>query len=272
MLSSLLSDVTNPAKSIATRLQHARSHCSAYLTTAVVAIATISGCNGAQDDNLPKGNWNAGTAVTVVKEEGDYALVRDNEGNEAYVRSTLLKQRGTFDEGTHSHTLSADSKFFDQAPSNPPAPPPRPPNKITGEQLGLNILYLTEKSNKEVIAPFITVEELRDPETGEKCWPALMCVNPDCPAKGKGRDGGPFVFIHPHPGTEIVCPECAKTRNPATETPEQRYQYRSWVRQYELPETKARIKELDAERRRASEARRARKRDGGVTPGSGSAK
>ena len=125
-------------------------------------------------------------------------------------------------------------------------------------------MYLATKSHKQVIAPggrgvFI------DPETGEVCWPALVCNNPNCPGR---RNGEPFLFCEADPGVYVKsgktlgydmaasqaaphlgtgCPRCAANRNFATETAEVRKQYINWVQPYVLPETAEKMKQLDAE-------------------------
>ena len=76
------------------------------------------------------------------------------------------------------------------------AAPPRSRDEIFRERLELPSVYLTVKSHKQVSAPggkgsFV------DNETGELCWPALCCNNPDCPGR---TSEGPYLFIDPDPG------------------------------------------------------------------------
>jgi hypothetical protein len=141
-------------------------------------------------------------------------------------------------------------------------PPPPSRDEIFQERLELPALYFTAKTHRRVIAParkglFI------DAQTGEVCWPALACHNPDCPGR-KGDE--PLLFIEPDAGVyakpdgtigydqaraaaqrSVVagCPECLKKRNLKAETPERRARYVSWVKPYVLPETAARLAELD---------------------------
>jgi len=142
-------------------------------------------------------------------------------------------------------------------------PPPLSRDEIFRQRLELPALYLTAKTHKRVIAP-MSKGMFVDAETGEICWPALACNNPDCPGR---KAGEPFVFIEPDAGSYVKpdgsigydparaaaervvgpCPQCAKIRDPRTETNAQRQQYISWVRPYVLPETAERMKQLDEE-------------------------
>lgn len=142
-------------------------------------------------------------------------------------------------------------------------PPPRTRDEIFRDRVSLPAVYLTVKTHTRVLAPggkgaFI------DQETGELCWPALACTNPNCPGKGKDE---PYLFIDPDPGVFVkpdgtlgydlamakaskadgTCPKCAANRNFANETNEDRQRYINWVRPYVLPETAQRQKALDEE-------------------------
>lgn len=157
-------------------------------------------------------------------------------------------------------------------------PPARARDEIFREETALPAVYMTGKSRKRVIAPR-SRGAFVDEQTGELCWPALACQRPECP--GRGSDGEPYLFISPDPamyakpdgtigvdptrtgdgGPESrgLCPKCWEERNPDAETEEQRQQFVNWVKPYELPETKERLKELEAERQRR--LRRDRYRD-----------
>jgi hypothetical protein len=129
------------------------------------------------------------------------------------------------------------------------SPPARKQVDISTEQRSLDALFLTEKSHRKVIVPQNT-RELTDPETGEVIWPAMVCNNPNCPGKDKGADGLPFLFICTDPSKPMYCPECLTVRDLGSETNEEMGRYIGWVTPYRLPETAARIQELDAERKR----------------------
>ncbi len=144
--------------------------------------------------------------------------------------------------------------------SEPPPPPSR--DEIFRQRLDLPALYFTAKTHKRVIAP-ASKGLFVDEQTGEVCWPALVCNNPECP----GRQGDePLLFIEPDAGVYAKpdgtigydraraaagrsavagCPACLKRRKLQKETPEERARYVSWVQPYVLPETAARLKELD---------------------------
>ena len=131
---------------------------------------------------------------------------------------------------------------------------------ISTEQRSLPVLFLMEKSRKEVILPANTTK-LVDATGGERLWPAITCTNPDCPGKNKGTNDRPFLFICPDPTRPIRCPECLKIRDLESETDRQRMQYAAWARPYVLPETAARMRRLAAERKcRIAELRQLEKR------------
>jgi hypothetical protein len=132
------------------------------------------------------------------------------------------------------------------------------------------VLYLTD-DGREIIAPGSQYGAIVDPQTKKIAWAAMVCDNPDCPGKSKGKGGRPFLFTWPNPllfvaedGSvasgqpttpeqlkefdkfkTVACPECAKTRKLDEETDEQRMKYQQWCRRYVLPEAAARLKELD---------------------------
>lgn len=94
---------------------------------------------------------------------------------------------------------------------------------------------------------------------GEVYWRAMTCFSPACPGEGDGTY--PYLFINPHPGSDTFCPACKEIRDPATETTEERNQYRYWARAYVLPQAAERQKQIDAEhRRRLQEARERRRK------------
>lgn len=155
---------------------------------------------------------------------------------------------------------------------------PRTPQQIDAERESLPALYLT-KSGREIIAP-------RNPERaianrGELAYAAWACRNPNCPGEKNGDR--PFLFVWPNPLAELnadgtlgrreqkpnedyvdllramnipetpTCPACLQQRNVAKESTAQRNQYFTWCEEFVLPETAARLKELDEEHRRRIE-------------------
>jgi len=146
-------------------------------------------------------------------------------------------------------------------------PPPRSRDEIFLDRMKLPAVYFTAKSHKRVIAPAGNGMFL-DAESGELCWPALACTNPDCPGR---QNGEPYLFIEPDVGFYIksdktvdynaaaalaaprsdgTCPKCAAKRNRATESQEVRQRYINWARPYVLPETAEKLKALDEELKR----------------------
>jgi len=146
-------------------------------------------------------------------------------------------------------------------------PRPKTLEELYEEERKLPALYLTTQTNQRVIAPGdrgVFVHE----KTGELCWPASGCYNPDCP--GRTPSGEPFVFIAPDPamfakpdgtvgydpsrGGELDnyygnCPQCLKIRQLDQESDEDRLRYSTFVRPYVLPETEKRREELQAARK-----------------------
>ena len=148
---------------------------------------------------------------------------------------------------------------------------------IEAETRSLPGLYLTADTNREVIAP-VNLGVFVDEETGELCFPAYECKNPDCPGEPKGDR--PYLFIHRDvlvkvgPDGEILyedlpeeadpeeyyrsrgsywvptCPACMQNRNLAQETEEERRKYRLWVKPYELPDALRQRQELEREYQR----------------------
>lgn len=152
--------------------------------------------------------------------------------------------------------------------------------QIEAEQLALPALYLTA-DGREVIVPGSGRDVIVAPGSRELAFRASMCTNPACPNQGRGRGGRPFLFtwvdplarvdergevqfdVVPDRTAEVLrrggmpeptCPGCAGLRDKARESAEDRQRYRNWVVYYELPESAARNKELDAEYRRQLQA------------------
>jgi hypothetical protein len=151
---------------------------------------------------------------------------------------------------------------------------PRSLAEIDAERMSLPALYITT-SGKHVTARG-DLGVFVDQQSREIAWPAYTCENPQCP--GRKQTGEPLLFTWQDPrfyvtpdgtlGTrdfatlnewreavqqaggfrEPTCPECFKSRNPQSETPEERETYSNFVRRYDSPETIARRKQLDEER------------------------
>jgi len=204
----------------------------------------LVGCEG-----KPAGTLEPGTHVTMVKDDGNFAQVQTQDGRTVYVPSGVLKQRSQADgtAGTYTHELSAAAEVYrGGAPAYVSTPPPRGEMDILQEQIGLNRLFLSEKSLQEVVAPANTFPTFH----GEKCWPAYMCTNPDCPGKDRGREGVPYLFIHTDQSIpNAICPACLEIRNLEAETDEDKLRYRNYPRLFELPETQRRLDELARERK-----------------------
>ncbi len=173
---------------------------------------------------------------------------------------------------------------------------PRPAQLIHEERRALPVLYLTEKSQHEVIrsaADGLFVDE----DTGELCYRAYYCTSPDCPNKDKTEGGRPVVFIHRNPTASVgpdgeivyrdvrssaefeqlcrdqvsflapTCPACWTLRDPESETPRQTQQYIGYVQPYTLPESSERAAKLDEEhQQRLAYMKQRRTRQVAITP------
>lgn len=196
--------------------------------------------------------------VTVVKEVGDFVLVKSSDGQESYVALGLLKHRNTgirAPEGSFTHTLIRDTPAYSRPFKLPVQLEPRGLAEIDLEQRTLNGLFLSEKTGKRVIAPRNVAYFLVDEETGERCWHAYECTHPNCPGE-KNPGMNHYIFIHTEVDSQraIHCPACEKIRNVKAETEAQWQQWGQFVQPYELPETLRRRTQLTAERRQAIES------------------
>ncbi len=150
----------------------------------------------------------------------------------------------------------------------------RPLGEIREEQAALPMLFLTEKTMQEVLVPGNTPPFVHK-ESDEICYPALTCMNPDCPAERQGDRPPLFILFDPLRSVdangeiayadvpngrdsgeyiqslggylEPTCPACIKTRDVANETAEQKQQYLKWVVTYVPPKTAKRAEQLKQE-------------------------
>ena len=152
--------------------------------------------------------------------------------------------------------------------------------QIEADQLALPAVYLTA-DRREVIVPANRGDVIVAPGSRELAFRAYTCTNPACPNRERGTAGRPFLFTWADPlwkvdeqgqlqfdvvpdraaetlrrggQPEATCPGCLELRSRDAETAEIRQRYRDWVVYYELPESAARRKELDAEHRRLLQA------------------
>lgn len=144
---------------------------------------------------------------------------------------------------------------------------------VLEKQLEVDTLYLAEDGN-QIIAAGNRQGVIVEPGKNRLAWGAWECDNPQCPGRKPG--GTPLLFPWPNPfyfikedGTiamrqpiteaellqadesrEVRCPACLKIRNLASETPQQRLQYRTWCRQHVLPRAAEQRKNLEDDYRR----------------------
>ena len=225
-----------------------------YLNLSLAIFVLVSmGCgsdNGSESTTLE-----LDTRVRLIAEEGDFALVETADAQQYYVDLGLLKSRTTLTnkiEGQHTHVLSATTDaYLDDPPDVPAEQKPRSIEKISNEQASLNRLYMTEKTQRQIIAP-TNMGLFVDQVTGENVWPAYTCHNPDCPKKG--TDDEPYLFVLFDRSKPPICPACVRAFQLSGAVQEELTPYFRWTRPYELEEKKRRVKQLDAERKRAYRA------------------
>jgi len=232
-----------------------------YLNLSLAIFVLVSmGCgsdNGSESTTLE-----LDTRVRLIAEEGDFALVETADAQQYYVDLGLLKSRTTLTnkiEGQHTHVLSATTDaYLDDPPDVPAEQKPRSIEKISNEQASLNRLYMTEKTQRQIIAP-TNMGLFVDQVTGENVWPAYTCHNPDCPKKG--TDDDPYLFVLFDRSKPPICPACVRAFQLSGAGQEELTPYLRWTRPYELEEKKRRVKQLDAERKRAYRALKESKQD-----------
>jgi len=166
---------------------------------------------------------------------------------------------------------------------------PRTSNDIFLDRLKVDTLFLAPDGERIVRPMNPDRLVVIDAATGKIAWPANQCNNPDCPGR---VDRSPHLFPWPRPfvsvqadGTvlersplmaagggltaadqklfdnyaEQKCPACLKKRKLASESAQQRQQYKDWCLPYVLPSAAQRLTELDLELQQLLARRPARK-------------
>jgi hypothetical protein len=226
-----------------------------YLNLSLAIFVSVSmGCSSdkGSDSTTPLA---VNTRVQLIAEEGEFALIETADAQQYYVDRGLLKTRSNMavaKDPSHTHTLSAPAQaFHGSPPESMPETAPRPLEDISKEQLALNRLYMTEKTHRHILAPSNT-RPFVDEVTGENVWPACTCHNPDCPKKGTDKE--PYLFVLFDRSKPPICPACVEAFQLVNVGQEELIPYLRWTRTYELEEKKRRVKQLDAERKRAYRA------------------
>ena len=211
-----------------------------------------SGCG---DKPLPAKQTSQRVGVTVVSEDGDFSLVRRDDGEEVYVFTDDVRAKSGGSGATHS--VRVDTDIFQGSP--PPAP--RTQGKISWARRESPLLFLTERTRRRVVRDRLTHSGFVDEQTRERCFVAYVCNNPDCPA----READSQLNLFPQGGSAYaqafedlpstshtlgnVCPDCLSLRDVQNETDKQRSQYRNWVKRYILSEERQHHETLDKENR-----------------------
>lgn len=151
---------------------------------------------------------------------------------------------------------------------------PRNRDDIAYDRLKVDTLFIAQDGRRAVQPMNPDQVVILDAKAGVLAWPAWQCNNPECP--GRSTDGSPHLFPWPNPFISVgpdgklvtrqpnmpaerklfddfatqACPACKERRNPATESPQQRQQYKDWCQLHELPSAARRRQELDKELQR----------------------
>ncbi|MGB6043676.1 MAG: hypothetical protein WBF93_11015 [Pirellulales bacterium] len=227
----------------------------------LIAAFLMSGCNGGETTDGPPARVTkklaTHTPVKLIKELGDFAQIETADSEVFYVDRSVLQSRSTAEaqqNGGHTHILSAaTAAYVDVPPDTLPVTKPRAIDAIGNEQSTLNRLYMTEKTQRRIIAP-TNLGRFVDEVTGENAWPVYECRNPDCPSRSLEEES--YLFIFTDRGMMRICPECVTAFDLASKPHEQLIAYYRWTQPYVLEEAARRIKQLDAERRRAYKAKK----------------
>ena len=218
-----------------------------------LVILMAGGCNTGNDSAFTM--LDIDSRVRLISAGQDFALIETADSQRYYVNRAILKTRSNLidaQDPSHTHTLSAPTRAFQgDLPESIPETPPRSLDEISKEQMMLNRLYLTEKTHRRIIAPSNT-RPFVDKLTGENVWPACTCHNPNCPKKSINKE--PYLFVLFDRNSPPICPACVEGFGLHDAEQEELAPYLRWTKTYELEEKKQRVKQLDAERKRAYRA------------------
>ena len=160
-----------------------RTHLQRF--TAGLAFALLlcaAGCGASSDANSVIQGDTGGQDWTVVRDGDKPVAVVDGDGRE------LQFENGRVIVDDKIILLDGDGKTEVH----------RTPNAIVKQRSALPFLYLKEDSLEHVVTEGNQGTAYIDPSDGRICWPAMICENPQCPARTEG--GPPVLLINILPG------------------------------------------------------------------------
>jgi len=149
---------------------------------ALALLLCAAGCGASSDANAVNQGDTRGQDWTIVRDSDKPVAVVDGDGRE------LPFENGRVIVDDKIILLDGDEKIEVY----------RTPNAIVNERSALPFLYLKEDSLEHVVTEGCQGTAYVDPSDGRMCWPAMVCENPQCPARTEG--GPPVLLIHILPG------------------------------------------------------------------------
>jgi hypothetical protein len=169
-----------------------------------VVLLTCVGCNQpavSESTTQPQQLLDAGDAVTVIEDHGEYMRVETADGTNGYILSNRLQAPAGPAEVDSNEQLAitAPTPLLSRLPAPGTSPQssaadetiPRTIEEIRRERVQLNGLYLSVDRSQEILRPKGGGPFL-DQESGQICWQAWVCTNSECPSVRKAN--GPHIF------------------------------------------------------------------------------
>ncbi len=144
---------------------------------ALALLLCAAGCGASSDANAVNQGDTGGQDWTVVRDGDKPVAVVDGDGRE------LPFENGRVIVDDKIILLDGDGKIEVY----------RTPNAIVKQRSALPFLYLKEDSLEHVATEGCQGTAYVDPSDGHICWPAMVCENPQCPARTAG--GQPVLLL-----------------------------------------------------------------------------
>lgn len=149
---------------------------------ALALLLCAAGCGASSDANSVNQGDAGGRDWTVVRDGDNPVAVVDGDGRE------LPLENGRVIVDDKIILLDGEGEIEVH----------RTPNEIVKQRSTLPFLYLKEDSLEHVVTEGCQGTAYVDTSDGRMCWPAMVCDNPQCPARTAG--GQPVLLIHILPG------------------------------------------------------------------------
>ncbi len=227
----------------------------------LIAAFLISGCSGGETTDGPPARVTkklaTHTPVKLIKELGDFAQIETADSEVFYVDRSVLQSRSTAEAQRKRRSYAYPERCHCSLCRRTSRHAARDETKgdRRDRQRTINVEPLVH--DRKDAAPNYSPTNLGrfvDEVTGENAWPVYECRNPDCPSRSLEEES--YLFIFTDRGMMRICPECVTAFDLASKPHEQLIAYYRWTQPYVLEEAARRIKQLDAERRRAYKAKK----------------